>query len=397
PGRMLRQGVGQEALPVQGQEAGEGLPGAAQRPRQELRHRPLFFTDLRRRRQEEEEAGQGSHRLHRPLLGGRSAQELLHHGGRSRWCSCVFRWTCYTDALRLFSWIRERFRGNSTIDLLDTEVRELYAALDNQKRLLKEAARERRKLRAELACAREKSSEDECAGCISHMNDLAALRAKHDENVANLDVAKTLLANVSHELAKTKHELELVKDAPIVSDVLECDECPIFKSDLALLQSKFATVVCELEEVKSRPVLLGACKLCPTLRSKLDEKNALVKSLGKTKVVESSPPIDCHVCPSLISGLDNLAVEIANLENENTYLRVILSWVSASEPQLGMMIKQFKRGDGFGVGYTYIKSDFDKLYGKIGKAAGNTASTSTQPSLVDPTDGVLKEPPKAPP
>ena len=30
---------------------------------------------------------------------------------------------------------------NSTIDLLDTEVSELYAALDNQKKLLKEAAR----------------------------------------------------------------------------------------------------------------------------------------------------------------------------------------------------------------------------------------------------------------
>jgi len=77
----------------------------------------------------------------------------------------------------------------STIDMLDAEVRELYATLDNQKRLLKEAARERRKLRAELACAREKSSEDECAGCISHMNDLVALPAKHDENVADLDVA----------------------------------------------------------------------------------------------------------------------------------------------------------------------------------------------------------------
>src|SRR6185503_14334078 len=67
-----------------------------------------------------------------------------------------------------------------------------------------------------------------------------------------------------------------------------------------------------------------------------------------------------------------------------------------------MMIKQFKRGDGFGVGYTYTKSDFDMLYGKIGKATGvpsalNTASTSTQPSLVDPVDGVLKEPQKAPP
>ena len=171
----------------------------------------------------------------------------------------------------------------------------------------------------------QKSSEDECAGCISHINDLVALRAKHDENVANLDVAKTSLADVSHELAKAKHELKLVKDAPIVSDVLECDECPIFKADLASLQSKFATVVCELEELRSRPVLLGACKLCPTLRSELDEKNTLVKSLGKTKVVESSPPIDCSVCPGLISDLDNLAVEKANLENENIYLRAILS------------------------------------------------------------------------
>ena len=143
-----------------------------------------------------------------------------------------------------------------------------------------------------------------------------------------------------------------------------------FKSDLATLQSKFATIVCELEELRSRPVLLGACKLCLMLRSELDEKNALVKSLGKTKVMESSPPIDCSVCPGLISDLDNLAVEKANLENENTYLRAILSWVSASESQLGMMIKQFKRGDGFGVGYTYTKSDFDMLYGKLGKAAG---------------------------
>jgi len=156
----------------------------------------------------------------------------------------------------------------------------LYAALDNQKRLLKEAARERKKLRAELACAREKFGEDECAGCISHMNDLVVLRTKHDENVANLDVAKPSLADVSHELAKAKHELELAKNAPIVSDMLECDECHIFKSDLASLQSKFATV-CELEEVKSRPVLLGAYKLCPTLRSELDEKNALIKSLGE--------------------------------------------------------------------------------------------------------------------
>ena len=69
-------------------------------------------------------------------------------------------------------------------------------------------------------------------------------------------------------LAKSKHKLELVKDTPRVSDVLECDECPIFKSDLAALQSKFATVVCKLEEMKSRLVLLGACKLCPVTTRK---------------------------------------------------------------------------------------------------------------------------------
>jgi hypothetical protein len=184
--------------------------------------------------------------------------------------------------------------------------------------------------------------------------------------------------------------------------VIDCKECSIFKSDLVALQSKFAAVVCELEELKSRPVLLGACKVCPPLRLELEEKNALVKSLGKSKVEECSPPIDCLVCPGLIADMNDLSVEKANLENENTYLRAILSWVSCREPQLGMMIKQFKRGDGFGVGYTYTQSDFDKLYDKIGKAAGspsalNIASSSTQPSLVDPVEGVLKEPPRAPP
>ena len=79
--------------------------------------------------------------------------------------------------------------------------------------------------------------------------------------------------------------------------------------------------------------------------------------------------------PCLISDLDNLAVEKANLENENTYLRAILNWVFSSEPQLGTMIKQFKRGDGLGVGYTYTKSDFDMLYGKIGKSAGVPSAT----------------------
>ena len=60
---------------------------------------------------------------------------------------------------------------------------------------------------------------------------------------------------------------------------------------------------------------------------------------GRLRSGSLAPSIDCHVCPGLISDLDNLAVEKANLENENTYLRAILSWISGREPQLGMMIK----------------------------------------------------------
>ena len=52
-------------------------------------------------------------------------------------------------------------------------------------------------------------------------------------------------------------------------------------------------------------------------------------------------------------------------EEENTYLRTILSWVSCSESQLGMMINQFKRGiGGPGVGFA-IGGKGENLYGKI--------------------------------
>src|SRR6185312_11647531 len=43
-----------------------------------------------------------------------------------------------------------------------------------------------------------------------------------ESDLASLQ-SKISLADVSHELAKAKHELELVKDTPIISDVLECD------------------------------------------------------------------------------------------------------------------------------------------------------------------------------
>ena len=101
--------------------------------------------------------------------------------------------------------------------------------------------------------------------------------------------------------------------------------------------------------VGSRPILLGACTVCPTLRLELEEKNITIRSLEKD-VAPRPPTVDCLIFPGLIGDMDDLTVEKTNLENENTNLRAILGWVSCHEPQLGMMIKQYQRGDGFGLG-----------------------------------------------
>ena len=81
----------------------------------------------------------------------------------------------------------------------------------------------------------------------------------------------------------------------------------------------------------------------------------------------SSSTADCTMCPSLISELEEARTDMTRVEEENAHLRSILSWVSAREPQLGMMVQQFKRADGVGVGFAFTPADFDHPYGKIGE------------------------------
>ena len=57
-------------------------------------------------------------------------------------------------------------------------------------------------------------------------------------------------------------ELEFAKSVVVVSKEAECDACATHMSNFATLQSKYASLLDELEEVKARPVLLGACKSC---------------------------------------------------------------------------------------------------------------------------------------
>ena len=126
--------------------------------------------------------------------------------------------------------------------------------------------------------------------------------------------------------------------------------------EISELRSKYASKIDELdattralEEVKARPTLLGACPVCPSLRQELEEKNARIRNLETSK----SPLPACDACPALTEIASELYVDKTLLEDENTYLRVILGWVSSREPQLGIIIGQFKKGNGFGVGYDY--------------------------------------------
>ena len=117
----------------------------------------------------------------------------------------------------------------------------------------------------------------------------------------------------------------------------------------------------------------------------------------------------CALCESLELELESYRHDKMRSEEENTYLQTISRWVSCSEPQLGMMVNQLRRGTGGPrVGFA-SGGKGENLYEKVGECSGLTPSEkpSTTPKLIkitppkptDPTvkDGVFEEPPKAPP
>jgi hypothetical protein len=73
-----------------------------------------------------------------------------------------------------------------------------------------------------------------------------------------------------------KLEINSLKASLIVSDEVECADCPIMLADLAMFNEKHASksedldvLRVEVVELKSRPALLGACTSYPVLYGKL--------------------------------------------------------------------------------------------------------------------------------
>jgi hypothetical protein len=167
-------------------------------------------------------------------------------------------------------------------------------------------------------------------------------------------------------------ELELARSSMPTSEETECDECAVHMSNFATLQTRYATLMDEIEEMRARPLVLGACKSCPGLRSELAEKDAKLALFEKAS--SESTSAKCLKCEALELEVTNCRHETMRVGEENTYLRSILSWVSSSEPQLGMMVSQFKRGtDTTGLGFA-IGGKGEVIYGKVGQGSGLSES-----------------------
>jgi hypothetical protein len=157
------------------------------------------------------------------------------------------------------------------------------------------------------------SKESERLGLLLDNRDDVLREAKkmRKELMALLEDARTRVPELETQNLDAKLEIDSLKASPVVSDEVECADCPVFLADLALFKEKHASKCEELDvlrvevaELKSRPALLGACTSCPVLHGKIDEMHAYIVSL-EAKLKEPIPT-SCSTCE--LHALKNLEI-----------------------------------------------------------------------------------------
>jgi chromosome segregation ATPase len=195
--------------------------------------------------------------------------------------------------------------SNSNSEVTQEQTFELLAKNDRQLKMHDELLRKGRKkiekLTEKLLVANSKieslssakpdPDEIECPSCERLQSGLTSLKCRYTERVEERDTLATELEDARKELKDAQ--------APIVEDVEPCESYPHLERAIADLRKRCANqarelekLKFELEEVRVRPVLLGACKVCLTLREELEQARADFEKL-------SAPSTVCEACLSL--------------------------------------------------------------------------------------------------
>jgi hypothetical protein len=152
-----------------------------------------------------------------------------------------------------------------------------------------------------------------------------------------LGEAKEKVVELESLLVDARAEIDSLKFASVVTNEPECTDCSVYLDDLTVLKEKYASKVeeldmlrVELDEMKSRPSLLGACTYCPDLHEKLDVSLVYARSLEAP--LKAPIPTSCFTCE--INAVKNMKLEhyVDRLQDENDELRKMMGSLSGDEP-----------------------------------------------------------------
>jgi hypothetical protein len=170
-----------------------------------------------------------------------------------------------------------------------------------------------------------------------------------------LGEAKEKVVDLESLLVDAIAQIESLKSALVVTNEPKCTNCSAYLDELTVLTEKYASKVeeidvlrVELDEMKSRPSLLGTCTSCSVLHEKLDVLLVYARSLKAQ--LKAPIPTSCSTCEINVVKNMELAHYVDRLQDENHELRKMMGWLSSHEPQLRIMIETYKHQDGEALG-----------------------------------------------
>jgi hypothetical protein len=152
-----------------------------------------------------------------------------------------------------------------------------------------------------------------------------------------LGEAKEKVVELESLLVDARAQIDSLKSAPVVTNEPECTNYSTFLGEFTVLKEKYASKVeeldvlrVELDEMKSRSSLLGACTSCPILHEKLDASLVYARSLEAQ--LKAPIPTICSTCEVNVVKNMELAHYVDRLQDENDELRKLMGSLSGHEP-----------------------------------------------------------------